>query len=465
MRITRRSALQVLAAGSLAGQQRRPAARKPNIIVILADDLGIGDLGCFGGKDVATPHIDSFVAGGTKCTEGYVSCAVCSPSRAALLTGRYQQRFGHEFNSSQGGVTGAVFGLPKTETTLAEYLRPAGYRTGMVGKWHLGSVDGYMPQDHGFDEYFGFLEGADEYVLPGTKDARVLDGDGVPERHHPMYRGKEEIQETRHLTDAFREEACAFIDKNRNQPFFLYMAVNSVHGPLQTVERYWERFPNVKNPRRRMLAAMASAMDDAVGAVLERLRTYKLEEDTLVFFLSDNGSPLSQGAGSNGVLNGSKFTYYEGGVRVPFAVRWPGKIPAGKVYTHPVVSRDILPTVMAAVGIPLPAGVKFDGVDLVPFLNGKNAHLPHDVLFWRAGTGHAAVMGRWKLVECGPDHVKLYDLSADPGETKDLSAQQPDVLKEIRGAWSEWNSNMIPPIFKPRKHKATFNGESLIWDI
>ena len=464
MRITRRSALQILTAGSAAAQRRGPA-RKPNFVVILADDLGVGDIACFGGKDVVTPHIDSLAAAGSRFTDGYVSCAVCSPSRAALLTGRYQQRFGHEFNSSQGGAKGAVFGLPKTETTLAQYLKPSGYRTGMVGKWHLGSQEGYFPQDRGFDDYFGFLEGADEYVIPGMKDARVLEGDGLPERHHPMYRGKQEIQESRHLTDAFREEACSFLDRNRNQPFFLYMAVNAVHGPLQTIERYWNRFPHVANPRRRMLAAMASAMDDAVGAVLERLRAHGLEEDTLVFFLSDNGSPLSKGAGSNGILNGSKFNYYEGGVRVPFLAKWPGKIPAGKVYTHPVVSRDIVPTALAAAGIPQPAGVEFDGVDLMPYLNGAKPHAPHDVLFWRAGKGRAVVMGRWKLVECGPEYIKLYDLSADPGETKDLSAKSPEVLKELRQAWSKWNSKMIPPIFTPRKHKCVVNGEELTWDI
>ena len=464
MTITRRSALQILAAGSAAAQQREPA-RKLNILVILADDLGYGDVACFGGKDVVTPNIDSLAAAGTRFTDGYVSCAVCSPSRAALLTGRYQQRFGHEFNSSQGGEDGAVFGLPKTEKTLAQYLKPAGYRTGMVGKWHLGAEEGYFPQDHGFDEYFGFLDGADEYVLPGRKDARVLEEDGMPERHHPMYRGKQEIQETRFLTDAFREEACSFIDRNRNEPFFLYFAPNAVHGPLQTIERYWNRFPGVTNPRRRMLAAMASGLDDAVGAVLERLRTYGLERDTLVFFLSDNGSPLLNGAGSNGIYNGSKFTYYEGGVRVPFLARWPGKIPAGKVYSHPVVSRDILPTALAAAGIPLPPGVQFDGLDLLAFLNGAKTFAPHDVLFWRAGKGRAVVMGRWKLVECGPEYIKLYDLSADPGETKDLSAKSPEVLKELRQAWSEWNSKMIPPIFTPRKHKCVINGEELTWDI
>lgn len=462
--ITRRSALQVLAGGSLAAQSRQ-AARKPNIVVILADDMGCGDLGCFGGKDVLTPHIDSIAAQGMRFTDGYVSCAVCSPSRAALLTGRYQQRFGHEFNSSQGGEDGAVFGLPKTEKTLAEYLKPLDYRTAAIGKWHLGGQEGYFPQDHGFDEYFGFLDGADEYVIPGMKDARVLDEDGLPERHHPMYRGKQQIQESRHLTDAFREEACSFLDRNRNQPFFLYFAPNAVHGPLQTIERYWNRFPNVSNARRRMLAAMASGLDDAVGAVLDRLRDYGLERDTLLFFVSDNGSPLLNGAGSNGILNGSKFTYYEGGVRVPFMARWPGRIPAGQVYRNPVVSRDILPTAMAAVGLPLPEGVEFDGQDLMPYLNGAKNHAPHDVLFWRAGKGRAVLMGRWKYIECGPEYVRLYDLSADPGEKNDLSKQSPAVLEELRHAWSGWNSKMIPPRFAPRKHKTLINGQTLIWDI
>jgi arylsulfatase A-like enzyme len=184
-----------------------------------------------------------------------------------------------------------------------------------------------------------------------------------------------------------------------------------------------------------------------------------------VFFLSDNGSPLLNGAGSNGIFNGSKFTYYEGGVHVPFIARWPGKIPAGKVYKHPVVSRDILPTAMAASGIPLPAGVDFDGLDLLPFLNGAKSNAPHDVLFWRAGKGRAVLMGRWKLVECGPEFVRLYDLSADPGETKDLSAQNPAVLQELRQSWSQWNSKMIPPIFTPRKHTSTLNGVKLTWDI
>ena len=466
MTLTRRSALQSLAAGALATQRRGPA-RKPNFVVILADDLGCGDIACFGGKDVVTPHIDSIAAAGTRFTDGYVSCAVCSPSRAALLTGRYQQRFGHEFNpSSQGEEGKGGFGLPKTETILPQYLKPLGYRSAIVGKWHLGYRDGYLPQDRGFDEFFGFLDGANDYVISGTKDARGLEDEEIPqERKHPMFRGKQEIREPRHLTDAFAEEACSFIERNRSRPFFLYLPLNAVHGPLQTTERYWNRMAGVSNPRRRMLAAMAAAMDDATGAVLQRLREYGLEQDTLVFFLSDNGSPLSRGAGSNGIFNGSKFTYYEGGVRVPFLAKWPGKIPAGKVYRHPVISRDILPTALAAASAPKPAGVDLDGVDLLPFLNGGKTQAPHDLLFWRAGRGRAAVTGRWKLVECDPGHSKLYDISADPGETKDVSAQFPAVYQELRQAWSEWNSKMIAPRWPPRKHKSVINGEEIIWDI
>ncbi len=463
MTLTRRTALQLMTAGPMAAQRRAPA-RKPNFIVIMADDLGYGDIACFGGKNVATPNIDSLAVTGTRFTDGYVSCAVCSPSRAALLTGRYQQRFGHEFNPT--GDKQDEFGLPKTETILPQYLRPLGYRTGAVGKWHLGFKDGYLPQDRGFDEYFGFLGGANDYVTSGMKDARGLEDEDVPQqRRYPILRGKQEIPEMRHLTDAFAEEACSFIERNRTQPFFLYLPLNSVHGPFQTIERYWNRAAGVASPPRRMLAAMAAAMDDAVGAVLGRLREYDLEKDTAIFFLSDNGSPLSKGTGSNGILNGSKFTYYEGGVRVPFLAKWPGKIPAGKVYRHSIVSRDIVPTLLAAAGAPQPPGVSFDGVDLMPFLNGSKTYAPHDVLCWRAGIGRAVVMGRWKLVECGPEHIKLYDLSADPGETNDVSAKFPAVLQELRQAWSKWNSQMAAPRWPPRKHKSVINGEPLTWEI
>jgi len=309
MNITRRTACQTLLAASLAAQQPRPL-RKPNLVVILADDLGYGDIACFGGTEVSTPEIDSLTASGTKFTDGYVSCAVCSPSRASLLTGRYQQRFGHEFNPhSEKWEAEAGFGLSPKEKILPQYLKAFGYKSGIVGKWHLGSQPGFHPLDRGFDEFYGFLGGANDYATLETRDARGLrgeEGDEIPQvRRHPILRGKQEVREPRYLTDAFMEESCAFIDRYRQQPFFLFLALNAVHNPLHATERYWNRFAGVKNERRRILAAMAAAMDDATGAVLRKIRECGLERDTLVVFLSDNGSPLMNGAGSKGVFIGA----------------------------------------------------------------------------------------------------------------------------------------------------------------
>lgn len=466
MDITRRTAVQSLLAGSLAGRQPS-AARKPNLIIILADDLGCGDIACFGGKDVSTPRIDSIAAAGTRFTDGYVSCAVCSPSRAALLTGRHQQRFGHEFNPhSEEWEAKAGFGLPRNEKILPQYLKPLGYRSAMVGKWHLGYRDGYHPLDRGFDEFYGFLGGANDYATSATKDALGLDGDKIPQsRQHPILRGKQEVRDPRYLTDAFAEEACSFIERQRRQPFLLYMAINAVHAPLQATSGYWNRLTGVKNARRRMLAAMAAGMDEATGAVLSKIRECGLERDTLLVFLSDNGSPLMNGAGSNGEFNGAKCTYYDGGIRVPFLAVWPGHIPAGKIYSNPVISRDILPTFLTAAGAQPPTDVQLDGVDLIPFLNGGKTQAPHDVLYWRTGKGRAVRMGRWKLVECGDGYSKLYDIAADPGETHDLSAQQPTVRQELRQAWSRWNSTMSPPRWPGRERKITINGEQLAWDL
>jgi arylsulfatase A-like enzyme len=468
MNITRRAACQTLLAASLNAQQPRQS-RKPNLVVILADDLGYGDIACYGGLDVATPHIDSLGRDGTRFTDGYVSCAVCSPSRAAILTGRYQQRFGHEFNPwSEKWEAQAGFGLPTGEKILPQYLKPLGYRSGAVGKWHLGYRTGYHPLDRGFDEYYGFLGGANDYTTQETPQGHALkSGDeAVPEvRSHPILRGRQEVKEPRYLTEAFADEACAFIRRQGRQPFFLYLALNAVHGPLQATQRYWDRFPGVKNERRRMMAAMASAMDDATGAVLRTIGEAGLEQDTMVIFLSDNGSPLMNGAGSNGKLNGAKCTYYEGGVRVPFLGLWPGHIPAGRVYTNPVVSRDILPTFLAAAGQAPPASVPLDGVNLLPFLSGQNTQAPHDLLFWRTGKGRAVRMGRWKLVECGDGHSKLYDMSNDPGETRDLSTKFPQIHQELRQAWQQWSSRMAPPRWPSRNRKVAINGEELTWEL
>jgi arylsulfatase A-like enzyme len=345
------------------------ADRKPNIVVIVADDLGYADLGVHGCKDIPTPHIDALANAGTRCTNGYVSGPYCSPTRAGLLTGRYQTRFGHEFNP---GGKAADAGLPVTQTTLGDRLKEAGYVTGLVGKWHLGDESKYHPQKRGFDEFFGFLGGAHGY-MPG-KGADVL-------------RGRESIEVKEYLTDWFGGEAVDFIGRHKEKPFFLYLAFNAVHTPMHATQARLECFDKIADPTRRTYAAMLSAMDDAIGKVMEKLKSEKLESDTLVFFISDNGGPTMKGTTINGSVNtplrGSKRTTLEGGIRVPFFVTWKGRLPAGKTYDKPVIQLDIAATALAAAGIEVKPEWKLDGVNLGPFLIGESGQSqPHEALYW-----------------------------------------------------------------------------------
>ncbi len=462
----RRTLLATLAAAPLFSQ--RAAARKPNFILLLADDLGYGDIGCYGSPDVPTPNIDALAKNGVLCTDGYVSCAVCSPSRAAILTGRYQHRFGHEFNSGPPAREAEIgFGLPLTETIAPVHLKRAGYRSGMFGKWHLGVRPAYHPMERGFDEFFGFLTGANAFAIsktPGTHAVETSDANStIPDtRPNPIYRGRQIVEETRYLTDAFADEAAAFIDRNHSRPFFLYVPFNAVHTPLHATRKYWDRFPKIQNPKHRALAAMTSAMDDAVGRIVAKVREHKLERDTLIVFLSDNGCPAITGAGTNHPLNGEKVTYYEGGIRIPFILQWTGTLPAGKTFSHPVVSRDLLPTFLTAAGLK-PSGM--DGVDLIPYLTGKQTGAPHDALYWRGGKARAVRMGKWKLIEFGGSYTKLYDLSTDIGERTDLSAKHPDVVNELRRSWKAWNDTMMAPRWPPRYRELTVNGETINWEL
>jgi arylsulfatase A-like enzyme len=466
--LTRRSALASLAAAPWLAAQ--PAARKPNLVVILADDMGYGDIGCYGSPDVPTPHIDALARGGARFTDGYVSCAVCSPSRVALLTGRYQQRFGHEFNSGPPPREAEVnFGLPPDARILPQYLKPHGYRSAAIGKWHLGIRPGYHPLDRGFDEFYGFLTGGNAFVTKRTPGARAAGADGggpnIPEqRSAPIFSNRESVVEDRYLTDAFGSEAVRFIGRNHDRPFFLYLAPNAIHTPLHATSRYLDRVAGIRNEKHRMLAAMTAALDDAVGAVIAELRTRGIEKDTLVFFLSDNGCPVVTGAGTNGPLNGEKATYYEGGIRVPFLAYWPGRVPAGTVYREPVVSRDIVPTFLSAAGAS-PRDAAFDGADLLPYLNGRGRGAPHEALFWRAGQGRAARIGHWKLVEFGDRFSRLYDLSKDLGEKNDVAARHPEQIRRLRAAWSAWSGKMKPAAWPPRFREIAVNGETINWEL
>jgi arylsulfatase A-like enzyme len=418
-------------------------ARRPNVVILLADDLGYADLGFQGCKDIPTPNLDALAKSGVRCTNGYVSGPYCSPTRAGLLTGRYQTRFGHEFNPG-GRDSGA--GLPLAETTIADRFGANGYATGLVGKWHLGEADKFLPQKRGFKDHFGFLGGAHSY-FPGA---------GAP-----IFRGSDVVVEREYLTDAFAREAIGFIDRHKAEPFFLYLAFNAVHTPLQATDDRLKKFDSIADKTRRTYAAMTLAMDEAVGRVLDKLRAEKLEDDTLIFFFSDNGGPTMPGTTINGSINaplrGSKRTTLEGGIRVPFVVSWKGKLPAGKTYESPVIQLDILPTALTAAGVAVPAEWKLDGVNLLPYLEGKNTAAPHDTLYWRFGAQMAIRQGDWKLVRYDPaadgdkakgaTPAKLYNLARDIGEANDLAAKEPERLKDLEAAWQKWNAELVRPLW------------------
>lgn len=405
--------------------------KRPNIIVIISDDMGYADIGCHGCKDIATPNIDSIAQNGILFTNGYVSCPVCSPTRAGLATGRYQQRFGHEFNTDHTN------GLPVTEVTIAEVLKAAGYATGAVGKWHLGMRPEFHPLKRGYDEFFGFLGGAHSYINPRLNST------------NPILRGTEPFDEKEYLTDAFSREAAAFIERHHDKPFFLYLAYNAVHTPMQAPERYRNSFQHITDPKRHTYAGMLTAMDEGIGRVLAKLRKLGLEEDTLLFFVNDNGGS-SQNGSNNTPLRANKSTMFEGGIRVPFIVQWPRRLRGGMTYDHPVISLDILPTAVAAARAKLPQDRKIDGVNLIPYLTGRKKTPPHESLFWRSRQNHAVRKGNWKLVKMRKQ-TRLFDLASDIGENRDLAVERTDVLKEIEEAYNRWNSQMTAPLWIRQK--------------
>lgn len=418
-------------------------ARKANILIIVGDDMGYSDIGVHGCKDIPTPHLDSLAKNGVRCTNGYVSGPYCSPTRAGLITGRYQQRFGHEFNP--GPTPNGDVGLPLTETTLPDRLKAAGYATGMVGKWHLGNAEKYHPLNRGFQEFYGFLGGARSFFPVGS-DAAL----GVR-----MLRGMEPVQEeSPYTTEAFAHEATAFIDRHAKEPWFLYLTFNAVHTPMQATGKYLSRFEDVQDPKRKTYCAMMSAMDDAIGEVLKKLDETKATENTLIMFVSDNGGPTAANGSNNLPLRGFKAQTWEGGIRVPFLVQWKGRLPAGQTYDEPVIQLDLATTALAAAG--LNENVKkwnLDGVDLLPHLNGKTTAPPHDSLYWRFGPQMAIRHGNYKLVKAvGIEQPALYDLSADVGEQHDLSADKPEIVKDLTARYAAWNETLEEPrwIASPR---------------
>jgi arylsulfatase A-like enzyme len=434
--------------------------RRPNVVLILVDDLGYADLGVQGSPDVVSPKIDSLAEQGVRFTAGYVSSPQCSPSRAGLLTGRYPNRFGFEYNFAGYWDKG----LDPKERTLADYLRAAGYATGMVGKWHLGRTGRLRPGNRGFAETFWHPNGG---VLLPRSDSGTLPH---------MFRGKDRVEVREYSTDAFTNEAIAFIERHRNEPFFLYLAYVAPHWPMEAKPTDLARFAHVEDLHRRTFLAMMASLDENVGRLLASLRELGLEEDTLVFFLSDNGgatgaprerpdAPFEFGrnASRNDPFRGDKKDLLEGGIRVPFLVQWKGHLPAGVTYDEPVISLDVLPTVLAAARVEPLSARPIDGVNLLPFLTGDRQGAPHEALYWRFdfppgedGARRWAIRrGDWKLVKNDREPLALYNLEEDPAEQLNLAARYPGRVADLKWKWNHWNAGMRPPAWPVRPSATT----------
>jgi arylsulfatase A-like enzyme len=406
------------------------AERKPNILVILSDDVGWAEYGFQGAKDIPTPNIDRIAANGVRFPQAYVAATYCSPCRAGLMTGRYPTRYGHEFNGA-----GPQFGLPLTEKTMADRFKALGYRTAAIGKWHLGDQLNNRPTTRGFEEFYGTLANTSFFHPRQFVDSRI--SEDVREMPDNEF----------YTTDAYAARAVDWLERVKGSPWFLYLPFNAQHAPLQAPQKYLERFAGIADEKRRIFAAMMSSMDDAVGVVMTKIRALGEEENTLVFFLSDNGGPTAQTTSNNLPLRGFKMQTWEGGTRVPFCVQWKGRLPAGKVYDHPIIQLDILPTALAAAGATVDPAWKLDGINLLPYLRGEKRERPHDTLYWRFGPQWAVRHGDWKLVKGvdGGDKPWLINLAADISEQKNLAAEQPARVKELQALFDQWNAEQETP--------------------
>lgn len=407
--------------------------RRPNIVLIVSDDQGYADSSCYDHpKEVATPNIDRLAGEGVRLTNGYASACVCAPTRAGLLTGRYQQRFGF-YTAPDSRV-----GMPLSEITIADLLKKEGYATAVFGKWHLGLEPEYRPLKRGFDEFYGFLG-------HGGHDYFNLD---ITDEYTSIYHNDKPINDTGYLTNNLAREAVSFIERNRNRPFFLYLPFNAVHWPLQALPEHVERF-NTGNPSRDIYLAMLVCMDEAIGRVLDALKRTGADGNTLIVFFSDNGGAKNNLA-NNGALRDYKHSLYEGGIRVPFIVRWPDKLSKGTTCNEPIISLDVTPTVCAAAGIELAKDRVYDGRDMLPALHGQLKGPLHEILFWDDGADLWAVRaGKWKLISV-KGKLELYDLSGDLGEKNDLSQQNPDIVERLGRNYRAWKSEMAPQIQKSR---------------
>ncbi|WP_041522717.1 sulfatase [Gilvimarinus agarilyticus] len=419
------------------------AQTKPNILFILSDDAGYADFGYQGSNVMQTPNIDQLAQQGMVFNQAYVSAATCGPSRAGILTGRYQQKFGFEENNvpgymAEGGLTGDEMGLPLSEKTLGNYLQEQNYTTGIIGKWHQGNADRYHPTKRGFDYFYGFRGGARSYFAFSNENP-------VSREEDRLEHGFGEYQESPlYLTDALANDAIEFIRTERDNPFFLFLSFNAVHSPMEAREEDLALFPTLEG-KRRTLAAMTIAMDRAIGRVLEALDNEGLRDSTLVVYSNDNGGPSDDNASDNTPLAGTKANHLEGGIRVPFIARWPGIIKPASQYEYPISMLDLLPTFYQAAGGDTNAIHEKDGVSLLPYMTGKNDSRPHPTLYWKKENRAAIRDGDWKLLRYPDRPAELYWLPDDISEQNNLAHQKPEKVRELYQKLFAWELTLDRP--------------------
>ncbi len=479
----------------------------PNVILILADDLARNELSCYGGTDVSTPHIDQLASEGVQFKEAYVTAPICAPSRASLLTGRVNNRFGFEHQpqaryprnrleyfafryfidtdqwqvapqfSFPDAANIAQQGIPPGEILLPEIFQAAGYRTGMFGKWHLGAEQPFTPNARGFDTFYGFYEAFSLFadsLRPDIVNARV---DEFSDKHI-WSKGREgtcairdngqEVQDTGYFTFTIAQKACAFIRENKQRPFFLYLPFNAPHTPFQAPKSYYDRFAHEKNHTRRVYLAMIATLDDAVGQVMQCLAEEGLDENTLVWFSSDNGGATYTTASWNDPLKGGKLSNWEGGLQVPFIWKWEGQIPAGQSFDLPVSLMDVFVTSLAAAGITPPRDRTLDGVDLKPWLaENSPAQAPHPYLCWKSAYNKAIRKGDYKLIiDENTQTFQLYHLPSDPEERNNLVEKEPALVKALLDSFLQWEKDMVPALWPGiMDHIFIIDGKSYLFRV
>ncbi|RTE54044.1 sulfatase [Arenibacter aquaticus] len=440
------------------------AQEPPNIVLLFADDAGYADFGFQGSKIMKTPNLDKLAKQGVRFTQAYVTHPTCGPSRAGLMTGKSQYRFGYEENNVPGFMSavsaadGAEMGLPVQEITMADYLKKQGYATAFYGKWHLGGADRFHPLKRGFDEFYGFRGGARDY-FPYESDPK--------ESLNKMERGFAHYEEHKgYLTDVLAEESLDFIERNSKSktPFFAFLSFNAVHTPMDATEEDLKQFPELMG-NRKIVAAMTLALDRAAGKIMDKLSELGIAENTIVVFTNDNGGPSDKNGSDNSPFSGIKSTHLEGGIRVPFLMKWPGKLKPNTTYDLPISTFDLLPTFYAAAGGAVKELKDIDGVDIVPYVNGEKTGRPHEVLFWKRDARAAMRKGDWKLVRFPDRPAQLFYLPDDEKELNDLSASEPVRFKEMYKEMFAWEATLERPrwLLKKSYEKADIGRMDAYW--